>query len=315
MENNDHKNCPASEIPEDYRDGIAADEWVRHIDGCPRCQRRIATLDLLDLRIRSVCEPPKGMAERIKAAVHKGREPSVYVVPFWRRGWFRGTASAAVLMVLLSLSIYIVSYKETMNADSSSRVAMPIDGGHGIGVDPSVAMDSETPTETAVNMAEDAVEEAAPERMAAAPAAKAAVDGQMLKSRSVKATGSFDSNLRLAGTRGGSPDVPHEQKMARQSLDGMVKHIWLVENAAEAREFIGRIAAANEKSVEISRNDGGFTAVIELQDAQLQQLVDLLNTKGWKLMSPYMPQPGRADSIYFKGTPVDYYINIIEDGK
>ncbi len=324
MENTeDSRNCPASEILEDYRDGVAPEEWMRHIDGCTRCQRRIAALDLLDLRIRSVCAPPKGMSERIKAAVHEGREPSVYVVPFWRRGWFRGTASAAVLMVLLSLSIYIVSYKETaVNADSRNRVAVPIDGGHGIGIDPSSALPDENPTETAMNTVEDAVEEAAPAPMAAAPAAKTAPlaakttdDGRMLNSRTAKAQGAFDSTLRLAGMRGGSPDVPHEQKMARQSLDGMVRHIWLVDNAADACDFIGRIAAANEKSVEIRRNDGGFTAAIELQDAQLQQLVDLLNSKGWKLMSPYMPQPGRTDSIYFKGAPVNYYINIIEDGK
>ncbi len=310
MENTeDSRNCPASDILEDYRDGVAAEEWMRHIDGCPRCQRRIAALDLLDLRIRSVCEPPKGMSERIKAAIHEGREPSQYVVPFWRRGWFRGTASAAVLMVLLSLSIYIVSYKENaVNADSRSRVVLPIDGGGGIGIDPSSALPSENKTETAMNMAEDAAK-------AAPPAAKAADGGQMLNSRSAKAQAAFDSTLRLAGIRGGSTDVPREQKMARQSLDAMVRHIWLVDNAADALEFIGMIAAANEKSVEISRNDGGFTAAIELQDAQLQQLVDLLNSKGWKLMSPYMPQPGRADSIYLKGAPVNYRINIIEDGK
>ncbi|MBO4344722.1 MAG: hypothetical protein J5833_03135 [Victivallales bacterium] len=314
MENTEDKNCPASEILEDYRDGVAADEWVRHIDGCPRCQRRIAALDLLDLRVRSVCAPPDGMAERIKAAVREGRGPSIHGMPFWRRGWFRGTASAAVLMVLLSLSIYIVSYNETDNADSSRIAAVPSDGGEGIGVEPSAALKSVNPTVAAMNSVDDAMEEAVPAPMAA-PSAKMADAGKMLNSRSAKAKGLSDSPLRLAGPRGESPDLQHERKMPLQSLDGAVRHIWLVENAEDAREFIGRIAAANEKSVEINRNDGGFTAVIELKDAQLQQLVDLLNERGWKLMSPYLPQPGKAESLFLKGEPVRYYINIIEDGK
>ena len=73
------------------------------------------------------------------------------------------------------------------------------------------------------------------------------------------------------------------------------------------------VAKANDKRVETNKAEGNLRVVMYLQDAELQELVDLLNTQGWKLLSPYMPQPGRKDEMEFRGSPVAYYMDIVAE--
>lgn len=286
------KSCPNNEILEEYRDGTVSGEWMAHIDNCKSCQRRIASLDLLDLRIRSICQPSDKMADRIKAAVHEGREPSIKSVPIWRSSLFRISASAAVLMLLLSISLYIIR-----------------EGGEG-----------SRSTETVVNDSGFAAEADGPhERTAAEPEQITIAQNRTPMQENANAAPtpsklSFNSNLRLAGTLG--EGVSAKRKLVqKQPLGEAVRHIWSVKDQGEAREFILKVVKANDKNVEIEQGEGGFRALIELKDTELQQLVDMLNGNGWRLVSPYIPQPGEADAIEFMNTPVIYNVNVVEDGK
>ena len=293
MEEKDEiKSCPGSEVLEEYRDGTASCEWTSHIDNCAHCQRRIASLDLLDLRIRKVCQPPDGIAARIKSAVHDGREPSIRPVPFWRVSSYR-IATAAAVLVLLSISLYIGMY----------------DGHQGIigGVPDSPPVVFEPPARTA--------EEGA---MAEKSQSAIAQDGISVKGDASVATArptiSLNPNLRLAGTYMEESSAKRKREVQKQSLGEMVRHIWSVKNKDDAKDFIQKVAKANDINVEIKREEGGFQALIELKDTELQQLVDMLDARGWRLLSPYMPQPREADVIEFRGIPVKYYVNAIEDG-
>ena len=286
------KGCPRSEILEEYRDGTVSDEWMSHIDNCEICQRRIASLDLLDLRIRSVCLPPEGMAARIKAAVHEGREPSIRPMPFWRRAWFRAAAASAVVVLLASASLYLAM-------DSRMR-----------GYDGATAASS---AESMPDVASEPVNEPpAPPKMTAA--AKDVHVQEKARPAAPSAL-SFDSSLRLAATLGQEPAAKRSRQVVRQPLGNAVRHLWSVEESDAASEFIHRIAKANGKNVEMEPVSGGFNASIELKDTELQQLVDMLDEKGWRLLSPYAPQPGEPEAVDFRNSPVLYYINVIEKGK
>ena len=294
------KSCPGSEILEEYRDGTASEEWMSHIDNCESCQRRIASLDLLDLRIRSVCEPPAGMAERIKKAVHEGREPSIKAIPFWRRPWFRAAASASIVVLLLSATVY---FAQDAGARSHS--------GRRPYVENAAVSDSASPENVDAQVATGSAEETG---LLAATAEKNISEQDRVRS-AAPSTLSFDSNLRLAGTMAENSAASQRRQAQKQPLGNAVRHLWSVEDTDAAHDFIQKIAKANDRKLDIENVDGGFNAFIELKDTELQQLVDMLDSNGWRLLSPYIPQPREADAVKFRNIPVLYYINVIEGGK
>ncbi|MBQ7650093.1 MAG: hypothetical protein IJS15_03995 [Victivallales bacterium] len=287
------KSCPGSVVLEEYRDGTASPEWTCHIDNCANCQRRIASLDLLDLRVRKVCQPPDGIAARIKAAVHEGREPSIRPMPFWRIPGYR-VAAAALLALLISIPIYIIR-------DDGRKDVIG-----GVPDNPPVVFERHKTGE---------IEDVAsmPEQRTMAKNGISAEEEAPVANK--LPSPSLNYNLRLAGTNMDGAAAKRKREVQKQPLGGVVRHIWSVKDKDEAREFILKVAKANDRNVAIEREDGGFRALIELKDSELQQLVDMLDGNGWRLLSPYVPQPHEADAIEFKGTPVKYDINAIEDGK
>jgi len=292
MEQN--KSCPDSEVLEEYRDGTASGEWASHIDNCENCQRRMASLDLLDLRMRKVCQPPNGMAARIKAAVHEGRAPSIRPVPFWRIPSYRIAASSAALVLLLSLSLYIIR-----------------DGGHqgiasGVPDNPPVVFERPKTKEAQDTEAES--------RQTAIVNNVSSMQKATAMPPAVQNI-TQNSNLRLAGTLSDGGTVKHKREVLRQPLGENVRHIWSVKDRRNARDLIIGIAKANDRIIEIDQREGGFHATIELKDTELQQLVDMLDDNGWRLLSPYIPQPREADAIEFRGNTVRYDVDAIEDGK
>ena len=310
------KNCPDCEIIEEYRDGTASEEWTRHIEGCDVCQRRIAALDLLDMRMRTVCAPPAGLSGRIKAAVHEGREPSVRPYGFWRTSWFRGTASAAVLVVLLSATMLLA----LRSGAEREAAGTAMDGAlnENAAVDEAVSVEADgtgiAAAKAANEMAVDFEGNAArglreDDVVRIGKAAKAvAMESPVVKREQ-------ERNLKLVGVEDGRARQTETLVAPRAIVGDSVRHIWSVQDATEAREYLARVLGEKGRRMDYRGDRSAFEAVAQLTDAELQDTVDTLSKHGWKLLSPHLPQPGKREELRMTGRPVTYNLEIIGEAR
>ncbi len=220
-----------------------------------------------------IFKPPKGLAERIKAAVEKEAavEKSVPEISVRRPSWYtsrlRYAAAAAVVAILaaLAVSLGILSRREppTMVAVKTYPVK-------------SYRLD--TPL----------------------------VDG---KSEKIDAAGSMP--VRYAGVSsvsGSSVGSTHH----REHIAPAVRHVWIVSDIDAADALLKRIAEENSKNISAAEKKSGKVVYsIGLKDTELQNLVNLLHGEGWSLVTPDYPQPSEEGNALFTGRGVNYEMCLV----
>lgn len=279
--NEDHY-CPDCEKLDEYREGVG--QSSAHIDECPECQRKIAAYDMIDARMNVLGEVPAGLSERIKKAVHSGRRPSIRPFHFWLTPAFRWSASAAVMVMLAMLSSVLVYGRRASNEIADNR---------DIELYNKVLAKEMAPV---ADLAEYRFKEM-----------------QFEIPREQEAKVYQNNYLRLAAVGNAKQDEKNEFTKSNVILASQVRHIWTVDDLDDVECFLRKVAEANGQKFEIARNDEEISAQFRLKDTEIQQLVDMMNKKEWKLLSPQLPQPNAEDAIDFVGKYVNYYAMFIHN--
>lgn len=321
----DEQHCPCDEDLEAFELGIAEDDVKKHIENCPECRSRLETIRRIDAMVVEAIKPPDDIAERVMKAVASGRKEHDWnVSPVSNRMWFRAVAVIAVLCVCTAL--YFV------NSNSSD--------GHAVALENSIDGASD-----AIALAEPPVVMApvvAAKEMMTRPAAKVMAKEMSVAQDMDVARSNQENNEAdlLLGNREYAPRTAPAQKALRASkgefslagiyankakgdtsinkrfiIDQGLRHVWSVDDLEAAEDFMENVAKANKKLYQIANDKNSCSVSICLKDTELQELVDKLKERGWSLLTPALPQPGKADDIAFTGKNVFYRLELVEEEK
>jgi hypothetical protein len=100
----------------------------------------------------------------------------------------------------------------------------------------------------------------------------------------------------------------------RYYLANRIHHVWLMDSPEQGRKFIDDLAADGKLQVEWDDRSGTATlnARLIVDDRELQQIVDGMADRQWALLSPSLPQPGKAEKVQFLGKELVYDVSLVQ---
>lgn len=114
--------------------------------------------------------------------------------------------------------------------------------------------------------------------------------------------------LRAVGMNG-SLGRRQRSRVVPRGLEPTVRHVWTVKDLGACRRTLESLRG--QHGIGVSFMDDGdedrLIAVVEgISDRELQALVDVLESRQWALVSPFLPQPHQPERVKFTGRPVAY---------
>lgn len=94
-------------------------------------------------------------------------------------------------------------------------------------------------------------------------------------------------------------------------LPKSVRHVWVVHDVYECRRLLPELLPPNVTFLCARAQDGAIRIRISLTDRQLQELVNRLETRGWALVTPDLPQPGRHDRLALTDRELVYVADLV----
>ncbi len=94
-------------------------------------------------------------------------------------------------------------------------------------------------------------------------------------------------------------------------LPKSVRHVWVVHDVYECRRLLPELLPPNVTFLCARAQDGAIRVRISLTDRQLQELVNRLETRGWALVTPDLPQPGRHDRLALTDRELVYVADLV----
>lgn len=279
-----HEACPAEDELEDYYSTGESSELASHVEHCEKCRKKLAEKREIDELIKGAIKPPSGLSERIKARVHEASKPQLKPV-YHRQLWAKVAAVAVVVCICCFVSLN--------RHGKVTQVA-------------SVEAQAHETLETASQTVPAPVA-AVPQVEAVASSTAAVPDVKLAPSHATS------GNVQLVGINGGKAKNRGKTQMVSR-LGNNVRHVWSVENVDGALAYIRKLAENSGKKIDVDESyEGGNILVgLKLSDIEVQNLVDKLQNEKWALVSPYLPQPGKADVVAFSGKPVYYVMTLVK---
>ncbi len=272
--------CLTPEELEEYSHAKTAprDDWKTHVEQCPLCQKALEEIHRVDAALAHLLTPPADLVSRVRKAVHSGRperipedEPRV-----WRPLLWKLVATAAACLVLVA----------------AIRLAW----------EPDVPEQSPTTVAKTAPAQPQPVVKDEPKAVPAEPVPPASTVAHN-PTKPVPLRG-----VRLVGMQHLQTPTPEQQRQGQFRLPAQVRHVWTMKTIAEGRAELAKLLTSPAEMDKIPLECKSFLLV--LPDNAVQKLADNFSARGWSLLSPDFPQPGKSQQIAFDGHPVQYYITI-----
>ncbi|MBR0457723.1 MAG: hypothetical protein IJJ26_00665 [Victivallales bacterium] len=276
--------CLTHEELEEYsraKTGVR-DVWRSHVEQCPHCQKVLEEIRSVNAAMVRLFTPPEGLVARVQNAVHSGRPeripetaPRVWGPILWKVGV--AAAACLVLVAVLRTGRTPTPVPETTPATVAQTTPEQ----------PQPAVKPELKETPAVPS------RPSPEETAVAKSTTAPVPLR---------------GVRLVGMQHSQEQSPAQRRQGQFHLPMQIRHVWTMKTIAEGRAELAKLLTSPEEMNKIPLECKSFLLV--LPDNAVQKLTDEFSARGWSLLSPDFPQPGKSQQIAFDGHPVEYYITI-----
>ena len=94
-------------------------------------------------------------------------------------------------------------------------------------------------------------------------------------------------------------------------LPSISEQVWSIP-PHQGTEFLKKVAETNHRTFEMQENDAYIIFSMALKDTEAQELADKLHARGWRLLSPALPQPNATDNVVFTESPMVYKLKLVK---